>query len=208
MTKSNKTHKTGAGSTKAVSHIDHSTTDKTSFGFWVYLMTDCLLFASLFATYAVLQKNTFGGPGADELFSLPFVLAETLILLTSSFTCGLAMLALRQRNFGLVKLFLGITFVLGLAFLGLEISEFRELIHEGNSWTRSGFLSAFFTLVGTHGLHIATGLLWLGVLGVYMLKRGFTDILVKRLLLFSLFWHFLDVVWIFIFTFVYLIGAA
>jgi cytochrome o ubiquinol oxidase subunit 3 len=180
---------------------------KTVFGFWVYLMTDCVLFATLFATFAVLRGNTYGGPSGAELFSLPFVLIETLILLTSSFTSGLAMLALHRRDTRQILVWLGITFLLGAAFLGMELSEFHKLALEGNSWRRSGFLSAFFTLVGTHGLHIATGLLWLIVLSVQLVKRGIGPTTARRLTLFSMFWHFLDIIWIFIFTFVYLLGA-
>jgi len=180
---------------------------KVTFGFWVYLMTDCVLFASLFATYAVLHGNTFGGPPASELFSLPFVLIETLLLLTSSFTAGLALLAARRANKAQVITWLTITFLLGVAFLGMELNEFASLVHEGNSWQRSGFLSAFFTLVGTHGLHISVGLLWLMVLVAQIIRRGFTKSTVQRLAMFGLFWHFLDIVWIFIFTFVYLMGA-
>lgn len=181
--------------------------DKTMFGFWVYLMTDCVLFASLFATYAVLQGGTYGGPGPRELFSMPYVLAETMILLFSSFTCGLAMLALRDKKKRAMLGWLGVTFVLGIAFLALEIFEFHELAAEGNSWHRSGFLSAFFTLVGTHGLHITAGLVWLAVLMFQSVRRGLTHGTVRRLTLFSLFWHFLDLIWIFIFTIVYLHGA-
>ena len=181
---------------------------KPIFGFWVYLMTDCVLFATLFATYAVLHGNTYGGPGASELFSLPFVLIETLILLTSSFTCGLAMLAMQRGNKKAVLGWLVVTFALGIAFLGMELNEFAHLVHEGNSWQRSGFLSAFFTLVGTHGLHISIGLLWLLVLAAQLIRRGFTASSRQRLMMFSLFWHFLDIVWIFIFTIVYLMGAA
>jgi cytochrome o ubiquinol oxidase subunit 3 len=181
---------------------------KTILGFWVYLMTDCLLFASLFATYSVLRNNTFGGPGGAELFSLSFVLAETLILLTSSFTVGLAILSARQGRKQAVLWLLGITFMLGLAFLGLELSEFHKLAQEGNSWRRSGFLSAFFTLVGTHGLHITAGLIWMAVMMKRISGRGLGSVSLKRLTMLSLFWHFLDVVWIFIFTVVYLFGAV
>jgi cytochrome o ubiquinol oxidase subunit 3 len=177
------------------------------FGFWIYIMTDCVLFASLFATYAVLHNNTFGGPSSKELFSLPFALSETLILLTSSFCCGLGILAAHQRQKQMVYRLFGLTFLLGLAFLGLELHEFAHLYHEGNSWRRSGFLSAFFTLVGTHGLHITTGLLWMGTMLVRISKRGLTDVSVRRLTMLSLFWHFLDIIWIFIFTVVYLMGA-
>lgn len=186
---------------------EHEDQTKTPFGFWVYLMTDCLLFASLFATYAVLHNNTAGGESSRELFSLPFVLTETLILLTSSFTCGLAILAAHRADKTKVLYWLAITAGLGLAFLGMEVSEFHKLAVEGNSWHRSGFLSAFFTLVGTHGLHILTGLLWLSVLCWQLIKKGFKGNMVKRLTLFSMFWHFLDIIWIFIFTIVYLMGS-
>jgi cytochrome o ubiquinol oxidase subunit 3 len=185
----------------------HSDSEKTVLGFWIYLMTDCILFGTLFATYIVLHKNTYGGPGGDTLFDMPFVLIETLLLLTSSFTCGIAMLAIKHKNKALTMLLLGITFALGLSFLVMEAYEFNQLAAEGNSWQRSGFLSAFFTLVGTHGLHILIGLLWLAVMGWQLLRRGFTDGVTRRLTLFSMFWHFLDIVWIFIFTFVYLMGG-
>lgn len=186
--------------------------DKTVLGFWFYLMTDCVLFASLFATYAVLHTNTNGGEGAKELFSMPFVLVETIILLTSSYTAGLAMLAAHKPGLAAARkqviFWFGITFLLGLAFLGMELSEFSKLVQEGNSWRESGFLSAFFTLVGTHGLHIASGLIWMAVLVVKLARSGMTPRLLKRLTLLSLFWHLLDIVWIFIFTIVYLLGAV
>lgn len=181
--------------------------DKTVFGFWVYLMTDCVLFASLFATYAVMRGNTFGGPTGRELFSLPFALTETLILLTSSFVCGLGVLAARRRDKEQVVLWFTLTFVLGVAFLTMEVSEFRHLVIEGNSWRRSGFLSSFFTLVATHGLHISIGLLWMAVLLTKTIRGGFERATVRQLALLSLFWHFLDLIWIFIFTIVYLLGA-
>ncbi len=178
------------------------------FGFWLYLMTDCVLFASLFATYAVLHKNTFGGPGANELFSTSYALAETLILLTSSFSVGLAILYAHSRQKDKIMLLLAITFVLGLAFLGLELNEFHHLAAEGNSWRRSGFLSAFFTLVGTHGLHITSGLIWMAVMAARIKSLGLTKTNIRRLTMLSLFWHFLDIIWIFIFTIVYLLGAT
>lgn len=180
---------------------------KVTLGFWVYLMTDCVLFASLFATYLVLHNNTNGGPDSAELFSLPYVLIETLLLLTSSFTSGLALLATHQNKPKQVIGWLVATAVLGAGFLAMEITEFTKLANEGNSWTHSGFLSSYFTLVGTHGLHIAAGLIWLCILIVFVLKRGVVNANVRRLSLFSLFWHFLDIVWIFIFSVVYLIGA-
>ena len=181
---------------------------KTLFGFWVYIMTDCVLFASLFATFAVLRNNTFGGPSGSELFSMPYVLAETLILLTSSFTAGLGILAAGKRNRRAVLICFAITFLLGATFLGMELREFAHLAHEGNSWRRSGFLSAFFTLVGTHGLHITAGLIWMSVMMARIWRRDLTDINLRRLTMLSIFWHFLDIVWIFIFTIVYLMGAA
>lgn len=182
--------------------------DKTLFGFWIYILTDCVLFACLFAVFAVLRFNTFGGPGADELFSLPFVFIETILLLTSSFVCGLAILAARAKNKQQTLILLAVTFVLGLAFVGMELSEFSSLVHEGNGWDRSAFLSSFFTLVGTHGLHITVGLVWILSLGWLIYRRGLGRNVVRKLLLFSLFWHFLDIVWIFIFTIVYLLGAS
>lgn len=181
---------------------------KSIFGFWVYIMTDCVLFASLFATYAVLRNNTFGGPSGHELFSAPYVLAETLVLLTSSFTCGLGILAARQKSKALTQLWLAITFLLGLTFLLLELHEFRDLVIHGNSWRRSGFLSAFFTLVGTHGLHITAGLIWMTTLGARIWNRGLTHKNVRQLTMLSMFWHFLDIVWIFIFTIVYMMGIS
>ncbi len=194
----------------AVSNIQSAgvADEKTVFGFWVYIMTDCVLFATLFATYAVLRNNTFGGPSGAELFSLPFVLAETLILLTSSFVCGLGMLAARAGNKKRLMIALGITFLLGAAFLTLELKEFRHLAAEGNSWRQNAFLSSFFTLVGTHGLHITAGLIWLGTLMAQIRRRGLSRSIIRKLTMFSLFWHFLDIVWIFIFTIVYLMGAA
>lgn len=199
-----------AHGTDTSDHNEHAAnSDKTLFGFWAYIMTDCVLFATLFATFAVLRHNTAGGPGGEELFDLPYVLIETILLLTSSFTCGLAMLAARRggQSRGQIAAWLGLTALLGIAFLAMEVREFAILAAEGNSWQRSGFLSAFFTLVGTHGLHITIGLLWIGVMIVQILRQGLTAGNSRRLLLLGLFWHFLDIVWIFIFSFVYLMGA-
>jgi cytochrome o ubiquinol oxidase subunit 3 len=184
------------------------TDDRRLFGFWTYIMTDCVLFASLFATYAVLHNNTFGGPSGKELFDLNIALFETLILLTSSFTCGLAILAARKRLKAQTSWWLAVTFVLGIAFLLIELNEFHHLATTGNSWARSGFLSAFFTLVGTHGLHISIGLIWLATLRFKIWKGGFNRATLRRLTMWAYFWHFLDVVWIFIFTVVYLMGVA
>jgi len=183
------------------------TGSKVVFGFWLYLMSDCILFAILFAVFAVLHKNTFGGPGAGDLASLQFILTETLLLLASSFTCGLAMLARYHGHKNLLLLFLAITFALGVGFLGMELKEFIHLVHEGNSWQRSGFLSAFYTLVGTHGLHVFIGLIWMVVMMVQVSIRGITADVSTRLTCLALFWHFLDIVWIFVFSIVYLVGA-
>lgn len=186
----------------------HEADSKSIFGFWVYLMTDCVLFATLFATFAVLRNSTFGGPAGSDLFSMPFVLAETLALLTSSFTCGLGLLAVQRKDKQQALVLFGITFLLGVFFLTMEISEFRHLIEEGNSWRRSGFLSAFFTLVATHGLHITAGLLWMGTLMVRTLKQPIDRTSIRQFTMLSLFWHFLDIIWIFIFTIVYLMGRV
>lgn len=189
-------------------HDNHQKhTEKTLFGFWTYLMTDLVLFATLFATYVVLRGNIHDGPAGKDIFDMPFVLTETMILLLSSFTIGLAMLASYRNRVRLTLTFLFITFALGATFLGMEIYEFQHLVHEGYSWQRSAFLSSFFTLIGTHGLHILAGLIWASVLFVQILKRKLTVHTTRRLALFSLFWHFLDIVWIFIFTIVYLQGV-
>jgi len=180
--------------------------ERVGFGFWVYLMTDLLMFSVLFATFAVLRGNTFGGPTGRELFSPSVALTETLILLTSSFTAGIGMLQARRGNKTQVLVWFGITFALGLAFLGLEIKEFAEFAREGHTPHSNAFMSAFFTLVGTHGLHITSGLLWMGTTLGFIWKRGLNAYLVRKLTLVSLFWHFLDIVWIFIFTIVYLMA--
>ena len=182
--------------------------EKYAFGFWVYLMTDLMMFAALFAVYAVLHGNTAGGPGASALFSLPNALTETLILLTSSFTCGLALLAARSGKKNLTIAGFAVTFSLGISFLSLELREFSHLIAGGNAPQASGFLSAFFTLVGTHGLHIAAGLLWMFVAMVQVRVKGISPFTLSKLERLALFWHFLDLVWIFIFTTVYLFGVG
>ena len=181
--------------------------ENVSFGFFVYLMTDLVLFASLFAVYAVLHKNIASGPSGYQIFNLHTVLIETLLLLTSSFTCGLTILSLHSKKKINVLITLFLTFILGLSFLLIEINEFHHLVSIGDSWRVSGFLSSFFTLVGTHGLHIFVGLTWMVYLAFRLLKTGFGRANIRRFTIFSLFWHFLDVVWIFIFTVVYLLGA-
>jgi len=182
--------------------------DRSIFGFWVYLMTDLIMFAGLFAAFAVLRNNTFGGPAGHDFFNLPFVLEETMILLTSSFSCGLMTLAANRGDKKQTFLWLAATFVLGVSFLTLELGEFSRLVAAGNGWTRSAFLSSYFALVGTHGLHIAVGLLWIAVAAVQIWIRDLTPFTASKLNRFALFWHFLDLVWIFIFTIVYLMGAA
>jgi len=190
-------------------HHDHDAeaTSKVVFGFWIYIMSDCILFASIFATYIVLHRNTFGGPSGKELFELSYVLIETFLLLISSFTYGLAMQAMYKANKSQVMLWLIITFLLGFGFICMEINEFHHLILEGNGPSRSAFLSSFFTLVGTHGLHVTCGLVWMIMLMLQLNKHGITAITSRKLSCLSLFWHFLDIVWIFVFTIVYLMGV-
>lgn len=181
---------------------------KNYLGFWIYIMTDCVVFGTLFATYIVLRNNTDGGVGASDIFDLPFVLTETLILLTSSFTCGLALIAAHKGNKKHALTFLFATALLGLSFLGMEIKEFSHLISEGHDWQGSAFLSSYFTLVGTHGLHITVGLLWMFIMMQQIYTRGLENNTLRRVSLLSLFWHFLDIVWIFIFSIVYLLGVS
>lgn len=180
---------------------------KNNFGFWIYIMSDCMLFAALFATYAVLQNNIHMGPSGKELFSLPFVMIETLILLTSSFTFGLGILESKKGNKKKTLTLFAITMMLGVAFLCMEIYEFCELIHEGATPSSSAFLSAFFTLVGTHGLHVFGGLIWMLLLFIQIIIHGINGQTQTKIFSLGLFWHFLDVVWIFVFTIVYLIGT-
>ena len=180
---------------------------KTPLGFWIYLMTDCILFGTLFATFVVLRGGTNGGPTGSDIFDLPFVLVETIILLVSSLTCGLALLLTRHGKVRQAIVLLVATIFLGVSFLTMELVEFAHLIGEGHGWQVSGFLTTFFTLVGTHGAHIAVGLIWLTVLTFRLLWQGSNMHMVRRLSLAAMFWHFLDVVWIFIFTIVYFMGV-
>lgn len=188
-------------------HDHHDTAGTKLFGFWVYLMSDLVIFGSLFATYAVLLRGTADGPTPGEIFELPFILIETFLLLFSSFTYGMAVLAMNAGSVAKVRQWLLITFVLGAAFVGMEVYEFHHLIHLGFGPDKSGFLSAFFTLVGTHGLHVTFGLIWILVMIIQVSKQGLTDVTRPRILCLSLFWHFLDIVWICVFSFVYLMGA-
>ncbi|MFM5135513.1 cytochrome o ubiquinol oxidase subunit III [Aeromonas rivipollensis] len=177
------------------------------FGFWIYLMSDCILFATLFATYAVLVNGTAGGPAGKDIFELPFVFAETMLLLLSSITFGFGMLAMNKNKVSAVSTWLLVTFILGAGFIAMEIYEFHHLIVNDAGPDRSGFLSAFFTLVGTHGIHVTSGLIWIIVMMVLISKKGLTERNRTRLMCLSLFWHFLDVVWICVFTVVYLMGV-
>ena len=177
------------------------------FGFWIYVMSDCILFASLFATYAVLGHNYSGGPTGQQLFDLTGVMEETACLLISSFTYGLAVLAMYRGARSQVIGWLVVTFLLGASFVGLELHEFHGLILDGNGPQRSAFLSSFFALVGTHGFHVSCGLLWMAVLIVQIARKGLTPNVSTRVMLLSLFWHFLDIVWICLFTLVYLLGV-
>ncbi|MBW8734951.1 MAG: cytochrome o ubiquinol oxidase subunit III [Asticcacaulis sp.] len=186
----------------------HDEGPKVTLGFWIYLMSDCILFASVFAGYAVLKDGTAGGPNGRELFDLPYVAVETALLLISSLTYGLAMISMEANKLKGTILWLALTALCGLGFMGMEINEFAKLIAEGNGPDRSAFLSGFFTLVGTHGLHVTSGLIWMGAMFVHLFKRGLTPQNRIRLMCLSLFWHFLDIIWIGVFTIVYLMGAA
>ncbi|MCQ4159496.1 cytochrome o ubiquinol oxidase subunit III [Roseomonas sp. GC11] len=179
-----------------------------SLGFWIYLMSDCILFAGIFATYAVLSHATAGGPTSHELFELPYVLAETMILLASSVTYGMGMLAAVAQKRGKALAWLALTGLLGLSFIVMELNEFHHMIAAGAGPDRSAFLSAFFTLVGTHGLHVSAGLLWLVVLMSQVAVKGLTETNLTRLSCLSMFWHFLDIIWIGVFTIVYLMGVV
>jgi len=186
---------------------EHHPEQGTLLGFWIYLMSDCLIFASLFATYAVLGRNYAGGPTGAELFDLSLIAINTGFLLLSSITFGFAMISAQAKKLKATLVWMGVTGLLGLAFLSLELYEFHHLIHEGAGPSRSGFLTAFFSLVGTHGLHVLFGAIWLVTLMVQLSKHGLTAENFRRLQCLSLFWHFLDVVWIGVFTFVYLMGV-
>lgn len=186
---------------------DHHPQQGTLLGFWLYLMSDCLVFAVLFAVYAVLGRSYAAGPSGADLFDLSLVAANTALLLSSSITYGMAMIAMQHGKKKAVLGWLAVTGLLGLGFLSLELYEFAHLIHEGAGPQRSAFLSSFFTLVGTHGLHVTFGIIWLITLMVQVNKLGLTVENKRRLMCLSMFWHFLDVVWIGVFTFVYLMGA-
>ena len=179
-----------------------------AFGFWIYLMTDLVLFAAIFATYAVLAHSYAGGPSGKDLFDLHYTFGETMLLLFSSATYGMAVLAMYKGRKNRVLVWLAVTFVLGLGFIFMEINEFYHMILDGNGPQRSGFLSAFFTLVGTHGTHVSFGLIWMAVMVIQVISKGLTTPVQSRLMRLSMFWHFLDIVWIGVFTIVYLMGVT
>jgi len=184
----------------------HPEGHSTMLGFWIYLMSDCLIFAILFACYAVLGGNFAAGPGPKDLFDLNLVAVNTAMLLFSSITYGFAMLAMQQDRLRATQLWLVVTGLFGAAFLSIELYEFHHMIAEGATPQRSAFLSAFFTLVGTHGLHVTFGIVWLVTLLAQLARHGLIQANKRRLMCLSLFWHFLDVIWIGVFTFVYLMG--
>ncbi len=177
------------------------------YGFWIFLLSDIVLFSAFFATYGVLAGATAGGPTGRQIFDLTNVKIETGCLLASSFCCGLASIGVGLRNKTMFHASMAITFLLGAAFILLELKEFADLVAAGNGPGRSAFLSAFFALVGCHGLHVCVGLLWLLTMMAQVLAKGFRDDILRRILCFSLFWHALDIVWVALFTVVYVIGA-
>ncbi len=185
---------------------DHPEGGSTMLGFWIYLMSDCLIFAILFAVYGVLGASYAAGPAPKDLFDLPLVAVNTAMLLMSSITYGFAMLEMQRGRAGAVLAWLAVTGLFGLAFIGIELYEFAHMIHEGATPQRSAFLSSFFTLVGTHGLHVTFGIIWLVTLMVQVARHGLIAANQRRLMCLSMFWHFLDVIWIGVFTFVYLMG--
>lgn len=186
---------------------EHEEGESTMLGFWLYLMSDCLLFAALFATYGVIGGNYAAGPAPKDLFELPLVALNTSMLLLSSITYGFAMLTVQDGKVRATQLWLVVTALFGMAFVGIELYEFSHLIAEGATPERSGFLSAFFTLVSTHGLHVSVGIVWIVTMLVQVGKHGLNAANRRRLMCLSLFWHFLDMIWIGVFTFVYLMGV-
>ena len=177
------------------------------YGFWLFVLSDMVMFSALFASYAALVGATDGGPTTNELFDRNLVAVETVALLLSSFVCGLAVISAKRANMAWTQVWLLLTGLLGVVFLSIEIYEFSVMIAEGAGPQRSAFLSAFFTLVGCHGLHVGAGLLWLGTMMAQIWAKGFREHIMRRLMCFSIFWHALDIIWVAIFTIVYLIGT-
>ena len=193
------------------SHAERGPASKriiVGYGFWIFLLSDIIMFSAFFATYAVLQGQTAGGPSGRDLFDLDNTALETACLLLSSFTCGLASIGAQAHRGSWFYSAMAATFVLGLAFVGLEAHEFAGFVARGAGPTRSAFLSAFFTLVGCHGLHVSAGLLWLLTMMAQVFAKGYRPDILRRMLCFSLFWHALDIIWVGLFSIVYLMGVA
>jgi cytochrome o ubiquinol oxidase subunit III len=192
----------------SIAHDNHHDSDSMDvFGFWLYILSDCILFGTLFTAFASLKNNLYGGLSLKQLTDTSYILIETMVLLASSFTYGMAILSLYKNQVKRVMLMLAVTFMLGVIFVGMEVNEFVNLYAEGHGWQSSAGMSAFFTLVGTHGLHVMMGLIWMAVMIAQLGYFGITPFMRRRLSYLGLFWAFLDIVWIFVFTIVYLMGA-
>jgi len=200
-------HAHAAGLTE---HLSHSESQRivVGYGFWIFLISDIILFAAFFATYAVLTDSTAGGPTGRDLFDMTLVAVETACLLTSSLFCGLAGIGAQARNSRMFHGAMAVTFVLGAAFLAIELHEFADMIEKGAGPSRSAFLSAFFALIGCHGLHVFAGLLWLLTMMAQVVAKGYRDDIMRRMLCFALFWHTLDIIWVGLFSLVYLVSMA
>jgi cytochrome o ubiquinol oxidase subunit III len=201
----------GGHGTAATGHGEGGPASKrviVSYGFWIYLLSDIVMFSAFFAAYAVLAGETAGGPSGRDIFGLGRVAIETMLLLLSSFTCGMGSIATEKRDMRATQLWLLVTGLLGFAFLVIEVQEFAELIEQGAGPQRSAFLSSFFALVGLHGLHVGVGLLWLGTMMAQIAVKGFKPNIRRRLLCFNLFWHALDIIWVGVFSIVYLLGSG
>lgn len=188
-------------------HHDHHNVDaKVTFGFWTYLMTDCIMFAAMFATYTVLRNNTYGGPGIQQITHLPFIFIQTLVLLVSAYTSGLAYVAVHRNSKAKIVFWSVVTFILGAIFTWMGFHDFARIINQGYNWQTSGFLSAYFTLIMAHTLHVIIGLLWIVIL---MIQLSYKDVPVmkRRFTCLNMFWNFLNIIWLIIFTIVYLMGA-
>lgn len=199
-------HANAGGETAAIAAHAHVAFEERETGFWLYLLSDAIIFALLFATYGAMHERTAGGPASNQLFDLGHVFIETMLLLASSFTFGVASIAAESGRRWATLAWLAITFALGLSFVSMEVSEFLGMVGAGAGPDRSVFLSSFFTLVGTHGLHVSAGLVWILVMAAQIAVLGLAPGVVSRLRRLGLFWHFLDIVWVGVFTFVYLAG--
>jgi cytochrome o ubiquinol oxidase subunit 3 len=200
-------HAHAAGLTEALSHAE-SQRIVVGYGFWIFLISDIILFAAFFATYAVLSDSTAGGPTGRDLFDMTLVAVETACLLTSSVSCGIAGIGAQARNSRMFHGAMAVTFVLGAAFLAIELHEFADMIEKDAGPDRSAFLSAFFALIGCHGLHVFAGLLWLLTMMAQVVAKGYRDDILRRMLCFALFWHTLDIIWVGLFSLVYLVSLA